>query len=175
MARKEPAKGIHTSPSNAGVKNLPKTYVDKNKDELGTMEKILPVYKHGMERAKDYKGLWDEESLLTEIDNYFTYCAEVDLKPAKVGLGLWLGISKSQYWEWETKPEKYEYKSNLIKMANDAIESSYMARLERYPTGNIFLLKSVHGHSETTNINVNSTGTNAEEIAEAISKLGLDK
>lgn len=174
MPRKEPAKGIHTSPEKAGRKNMGDVIPN---DDDNLMGKIITVYNKGDENLKVYKGLWDEDTLQDEIKKYLEYCTEVKLKASKVGLALWLGISKSQYWEWETKPEKYGYKSNLIKMANQAIEMSYIGSIEKYPTGNIFLLKTSHDHIEASKVDVTSNGKtigSADDINDLIKKLGLD-
>jgi len=111
-----------------------------------------------------------------EIYQYFTYCTEVNLKPAKVGLRLWLGLSKSQYWEWETKPEKYTWKSNQINQANDFMELQYIGRLELYPTGNQFLLKAQHNYIDKQTVEVNTHNEiSKDEISDVVNKLGLDK
>lgn len=173
MPRK--SKDVHGKPESAGEQNLPAGYKDKAKDEMQTMAKIMPVYNIGTQNRQNYNGQYDEESLAREIGKYFQYCTDNDVKPAKVGLSLWLGISKQTFYEWEGKPEKYGFKSDLTKQASEAIEFSYMNRLESFPTGNIFLLKALHGVVETNKVEINTTITNTEEICDAISKLGLDK
>lgn len=176
MPRK--AKGIHTSPEKAGEQNMPDGYIEKNQDELGTMEKIMPVWKKSFENRENYKGKWTEETLAREIGNYFQYCADNKLKPAKVGLALWLGTHKQQIWEWETKPEKYGFKSELIQWACYVIESSYIERGEKYPTMNTFLLRTSHGHVETSKMDVttnNQVNTSAEEVKDLVKQLGLNK
>lgn len=175
MPRKEPAKGIHTSPEKAGIKNMPE---NPQIDDENIMAQIVPIYNKGTENKKEYKGLWNEEDLEREIKAYLDYCITSKVKPAKIGLSLWLGVGKSQYYEWERMPEKYGYKSHLIRQANEAIELSYMSRIEKYPTGNIFLLKSSHDHIEASKLDITSNGKtvgNAEEVLELVSKLGLNK
>ena len=171
MARKEPAKGVHTSPDKAGAKNMP----ENMSPDDGSMEHILVIMENGDRNGKAYKGLWTEESLKTEIQAFFNYCFEKSVKPSKAGLATWLGTFKQTLWEWETKPEKYGYKSDLMKLANQAIEISYIARSEKYPTANIFLLKSSHGHQDTTKVDINTNITNVDEVKDMVSKLGLDK
>lgn len=145
------------------------------KDEFNTVSKYLPLYNKGNENIARYKGTWSTEELAREINEYFNYCSENELKTAKVGLQLWLGISRAQYYEWETKPEKYGDKSDLMKRANCLIEMSYVDRAEKYPTANLFLLKAGHGYKETVDVNVTSQNASKEDIGNAIANLGLDK
>lgn len=145
------------------------------KDENNTVAKYLPVYTKGTENKKRYAGTWTAEDLAREIYEYFNYCSEHELKTAKVGLQLWLGISRDQYHDWGTKPEKYGEKSDLIKDANKLIEMSYVDRAEKYPTANLFLLKAGHGYKETVDVNVTSQNASKEDIGTAIANLGLDK
>lgn len=145
------------------------------KDENNTIAKYLPLYKQGTENQKRYKGNWSTEQLSKSICDYFEYCAEHELKTAKVGLQLWLGISRDQYHDWGTKPEKHGDKTDLITTANAVIEMSYVDRAEKYPTANLFLLKSGHGYKETVDVNVNSQNASKEDIGNAIANLGLDK
>lgn len=171
--KKQPGK--HSSPETSGVQNLPKSYIDRvTGTGGGLMKDIMEIYKRGQTNTQEYKGLWDEESLSAEIEEYFEFCAERDVKPAKAGLRLWLGVSKSRYWEWEN--EKGTYKANLLSQASEFMEIQYIGRLESHPTGNIFLLKSSHGHSDRQDINITSgSNVNSEEIGDVVSKLGLDK
>jgi len=173
MPRK--AKGIHTSPEKAGIQNMPENYAETQIDELKTMSKVLPMLEHKRHLLDTYKGKWTDELLEDEIDNYFQYCGEYELKPCKAGLRVWLGISSSQQFDWATKPEKYGRKSDLIRGAYDIMEITYVERGEKYPTMNMFLLKSSHGHAEAQTINVVSTGTKPEEVADMVKNLGLDK
>lgn len=174
MPRK--SKNVHGKPANAGVKNMPKDYADKRQDTDGINAGVMPVYRKGMENRQNYKGLWDEESLSREIMAYFDYCEVNEVKMAKVGISLWLGMSKQMMFEW-AKDKKYGFKFDLINQAFDVVEASYVGRIEKYPTGNIFLLKTSHGHIETSKVDVQTNGVGAtlEDVKDTISKLGLDK
>ena len=174
MPRK--AKGIHTSPEQAGEQNLPDNYAETHNDKTGQGKNYLGIWNKSFENRQNYGGKWTEETLTEQINAYFQYCFENEVKVSKVGLSLWLGISKSQFWEWETKPEKYGFKSNLARQATAIIEDTYVGRVESYPTGNIFLLKAMHGYAETQKVEVTGNkGTNPDEVNDIISKLGLDK
>ena len=172
MGRKEPAKGIHTSPQKAGAKNMPPIMP---KDEDGTTYHAFQILLKGEDNKKAYKGLWDEASLKEQVLAYFEYCTSNDFRVSKVGLALWLGVSKAQYHEWENQPEKYSYKSDILEFAGKAIESTYMGRAEKYPTANIFFLKALHNVQETTKVEITNTQIKPDEVQDMVSKLGLDK
>lgn len=176
MPRK--AKDVHTSPKNAGEQNMPSNYSEKHQDDMRTMEKVLPTFQRGLENRENYKGLWTDDDMIDQINQYFSYCSESKLKPCKSGLQLWLGVSRSQYWEWETdKSKKYGRKSNILEMANQAMESSYIERGEKYPTMNMFLLKANHGFIEQNKMDITSNGNtvSATDVSELVEKLGLGK
>jgi hypothetical protein len=177
MARKEPAKGIHTSPAKAGKKNMPEDYALKNHDPENTVQRLLPMLDKGMAHLKQYKGLWTDDDLALAVRDFFNYCGEHFIKPCKSGLELWLGVSRPQYIAWADHPEKYGAKSEIIQLANTMMETSYINRVEAFPTGNIFLLKTSHGHVETSRIDVvaGARPQNPEEVKDLVSKLGLDK
>ena len=165
----------HTHPENAGAQNLSEDYIEKQKDAEGTMESLYPIWKHGFKNREDYKGHWTEDALVTEVDAFFRFCFERSMKPSKATLCLWLDISKSQYHDWETKPEKYTFKSDLLKKASLLMEGAYIGRIEKYPTGNIFLLKTSHNHVETSKVEVDtkSSAVSKDEINETLEKMGL--
>jgi len=176
MSRK--AKGVHTSPEKAGVQNLPENYVETHKNDPKSSNDLMTVWNKGFENRENYKGQWTEETFAKEIDSYLQFCFTKDVKPCKAGLALWLGTSKQQLWDWETHKEKYGFKSELIRDASQVIEMSYIGRVESFPTGNIFLLKTSHGHIETSKMDVTTNGkdvNNADEVNDLVSKLGLDK
>lgn len=171
-------KGIHTSPENAGRQNIPQTHIEKYKDGEHTMAKVMPVYLHGNTMRENYKGLWTDELLFQEIVNYFSFCEETDSKPCKVGIRLWLGVTRDTFCEWEKNPNgRYGLKSDIIRDAVDSIEISYIQRSEKYPTANIFLLKTSHGHVESNRLDVTTDGkpvTNPDNISDIVKRLGLD-
>lgn len=175
MVKRKKQRGKHSSPETSGVQNLPKSYIDRVKGTGGgLMKDLLELYDIGQANSKEYKGLWTEEDLAREIGEFFDFCAKKDIKPAKAGLRLWLGLSKSRYWEWEN--EAGTYKANLLAKANDIMEMQYIGKVESYPTGNIFLLKAGHGYSDKQEIQINSgNDVDSDKIADAVKKLGLDK
>lgn len=177
MGRKESAKGIHSSPEDVGGNILLDSYTkDGEEDEL--LVNILDGYREAQKRKQAYKGLWTEETFVDAVVKYFQFCADRKLKPNKAGLRTWMGCSRSQYYDWTTKVEKYTYKSDILEMAHNMMEDSYVNRGEKYPTMNTFLLKTAHGHVETSKLDLTSNGNtlnSSEDVKDAVSKLGLDK
>ena len=101
---------------------------------------------------------------------------EKSVKPSKAGIGLWLGLNKMTLHEWASDPVRYGFKSVIAQQAFDLIESCYIERAEQYPTANLFLLRSSHNHVEKSQVDVTTSNqTSAEDIDEAIKKLGLNK
>ncbi len=63
-------------------------------------------------------------------------------------------------------------------MANSMMEIYLEDSIFKYPTGSAFLLRTSHGHIETSKLDVVSDGkalNSSAEVQDAISKLGLDK
>lgn len=175
-------KGVHTSPQTAGRQNMDWNKISKmrsvRKDEFGMGDKIIDVMKMGELNYQKYSGKWTEETLKHSIAEFFDYCAEVQMRPSKPLLLLWLNLTKSTFSEWINNPSKYQYKSNLLKKAMLVIESHLEQDIYKYPTGAIFLLKTSHGHIETSKLDVTTndkTVTDADEVKDMIAKMGLDK
>lgn len=174
MARTYKNRDIHTKPELAGEQNMTKAFIEKNKDVEGdnSLGDLVPVFGEAMKKRKR-KTAWTPEQLIDEITNYFQYSADHFLKPSKSGLRLWLGCSRSQYHAWQSETAKYGDISDIINHANDVMETQYIQRGEKYPTMNVFLLKSSFGHEDKNTIEVQNANPN--EIKDTISKLGLDK
>lgn len=176
MGRTTPAKGKHTSPSKVGVAFKNET-LPKNTTPDEALPYLVDIYKKAKAKDKAYKGLWTEETFSDAVEGYFDYIAEHNIKPSKSSLQLWLGCGNTQYYDWSTKPEKFSYKTIILEQAHKVMEASYVNRGEKYPTFNTFLLKTSHGHVETSKLDVqtNSTFSADEDIKELIAKLGLDQ
>lgn len=175
MARVYKTKDIQTQPHLAGDKNMTAKVVEKAKDivEDDLMASLIPVMDEGIRQVKRGTN-WTGEELLFSVREYFIYCGNHSLKPSKSSIRIWLGCSRSQYHAWQSEPQKYGAVSDVIRLANDMMETQYINRGESHPTMNVFLLKSGHGHSDKTEIQVSSgSDVSTEDISEAISKLGL--
>lgn len=170
------SKNIQTKPSLSGVKNMPNDYAEKNK-AIGNGEVLsglIPLMKKGQGRKNTN---WTEDEMREAVFEFFEYCTENEVKVYKGGLALWLGCHKGQIWEWENNPSKYGGITDVIKSACELIEGQYIGRAEQYPTANLFLLRTSHGHVETSkvDVNTNNIATTTDDVKDIISKLGLDK
>ena len=179
MARKYKSKNVQTKPELAGEQNMPMEFVKRHNitdiEELKTLEGSVGLFKIAMVQRKRGTN-WKPEELAQYVGEYFQYCVDKEMKPNKAGIALWLGMSKSQLWEWATKPEKYGVISNIIQTANYLMENSYIQRGEKYPTMNTFLLRTGYGYVEKQKVDITSRQeVTTEEIDDVISKLGLDE
>ena len=156
MPRTYKSKDKHTKPSLAGEQNMSEKYLSKNKaKEDNRVGDLIPLLDISIERIKRGSA-WTFEELAVEGRKYFEYCEERQLKPNKVGLQMWLGVSKQQYFDWLSNRDRYGEISDLITQLDRGVENQYIERLESYPTGNMFLLKSLHGYKDTQEININT-------------------
>jgi len=165
----------HTSPETAGRQNMSKL---KNAppDEERNMSKLLGIIRHGNKAG--YRSAWTPEVLADSIEEFFEYCDEVNMKPIPPALHLWLDVDKYTCRCWKNNPAKYGEKSVIIKKAYEIMEAFLQMQIDKYPTGSIFLLKTTHGHVETSKLDVTSNGEtvqNADDVKDAVAKLGLDK
>lgn len=180
MTRKN--KGVHTSPQTAGRQNMDWNVINRmkslRKDENNMGSKVIDIMKLGELNYQKYKGKWTEETLRDSIADFFDFCAESEIRPSQPLLILWLGLSKSQFSEWKRNGSKFQYKTELIEKALLVIEAHLQMDIYKYPTGAIFLLKTSHGHVETSKLDVTSNGesvSSADDVRDAVSKLNLDK
>jgi len=170
--------GKHSSPLTAGKQNLSKEYVARNKEKEdgNNMGAMMHLLDKGRENTQEYKGLWSDEELAESIYQFFSYCADTGLKPAKAGLRLWLGLSKSQWWKWENDKVEEGHKARLLEEASNFMELQYLDRGEAFPTFNMFLLKAGHNYIDKQTLEVNTHNEiSKDEISDVVNKLGLDK
>lgn len=165
-----------TRPEVAGAHNLPEKHIKRN-----TMDKeyetnyLTDMFTKSMEQSRRSTN-WTPEEMEQSIFEYFQYCEEHSLKPCKSGLQLFLGCSRETYSAWGRDKAKYGAISDKIQMANLLMETQYIQNIEKFSTGNMFLLRTSHNHVEKSQVDVNtSSSTTAEDVDEAIKKLGLDK
>lgn len=176
MPSKRPSKGIHTSPDKSGRQNLEGMLDTLPKDDDGIMKKIFPVWIRGKQSQKEYKGLWTEEEMARNIGEFFAYCHDVELKPTKPLLQIWLGVTDYTFNYWLADEHKYGFKTRLAREAVQIMEAYLQANIDKYPTGSMFLLKTVHGHVEKSQVNVVSQNqVDPDQIGNLISQLGLDR
>lgn len=175
MARNYIKKGNQTDPLTAGEQNLPDDFIEKNRMKRGERiaGSLSDMFLLSLERAKK-STTWTPEEVIDIIDEYFAYCDEHELKPSQAGIRLFLGLSKAQYYAWMNEPERYGIMSDILKGANEIMESQYITRGEKYPTMNMFLLKSSFGHQEKQTIEITEK-MDSKEIEDRIKNLGLKK
>jgi Arc/MetJ-type ribon-helix-helix transcriptional regulator len=175
MPRKRKKNGVQSFP-NIAPRCLPEANLKRHKikkGEINHMEALSQLFKIGMEKRPRTTN-WTPDELIADVQAYFDYCAEHELKPCKAGLSLFLGIHKSTLYEWDANRTRYGDISEIIRHAVELMEAQYVNRVEAYPTGNIFLLKSSHGHKDASEITINKSASE-EDVKDTISKLGLDK
>lgn len=158
---------------------MSKEFDDKHKDleDDNLMANLSEMFTIGVEKLKRTSA-WTGDDLARELKGYFEYCILKELKPCKAGIRTYLGISRTQYYAWQTESSKYGVISNLINQANDIMEQEYIGRSQKYPTANLFLLRTSHQHVETSKLDVQAVGiatTDANEVADLVAKLGLNK
>ena len=179
MPRTYKAKGVHTRPGKGGAKAFEEKGIAEGNYDDPQMEHLLEIYKTRTKKMRDYQGQWTEDEFATAIEEYFNFITERKIKPTKASLQLWLGCSRTQYYDWEVdKTGRFGYKTNLVNEANRFIEASYVGRVEKYPTGNIFLLKTTQGYVEKSSVDVTTNGqtiNSADEVKDLVGKLNLDK
>jgi hypothetical protein len=179
MPRTYKSKNVQTKPEKAGEQNMSESYIKKQteKDDENVMGALSELFTHAVETSKVKGTNWKEDDLIDYVNQYFQWTYKNNIKPAKAGLALYLGCSRETLYEWETNPQKYGAISDIIKKAFNVIESQYIQRSEKYPTANIFLLKTSHGHVETSKVDINDSRqntTNADEVNDIVKRLGLD-
>lgn len=178
MPKKYIRKGKQTHPDIAGPQNISAEYIAKRK-VTGKEAIMVNGTAKLFERSQSVKGTnWTGEEMQKAIIEYFGFCAEYSIKPSKASLGLYLGANKDTIGEWTRNSAKYGIISVIIKEAVDAIESSYISSGEEKPAMNIFLLKTSHGHIESSKLDITSDGkqlSDASDVRNAVSRLNLDK
>lgn len=172
-------KGIQTNPKNAGkVANTPEFDGRHKQDDTtdNLIHDLIPLMKRAYEMRATRGTNWTPMELQTAICEYFEYCASKDLKPSMSGLRLWLGISYETLSVWLRHLDKYGTITEIMRDAKDCMEVQYINRAEKYPTANIFMLKSKHGYVEKTQVEINSNqNITTNEVDDVIKRLNLDK
>lgn len=162
-----------TSPETAGPQNLEGHSFPTISEEESAFNKKL--YRMLRLRMGTQTSNWSEEQFEEEILKFFEYCDENEMNPSPPMLCLWLNADKSQLSRWRYNSDNPAYRP--ISKAMKLIESRVESRLEKYPVGNIFRLKAYHDVVEPNKVEVVGTTKveiNAEDVAKAVEKLGLD-
>lgn len=89
------------------------------------------------------------EQIGERITEYFTICAEDDMKPSVAGLAVAVGVDRKTIWQWSVG-EKSD-RSNLIKRAYALLDlqmNNYMQNGKINPVSGIFLMKNHFGYTD---------------------------
>lgn len=172
-------KSNQTNPSVAGPQNISKEMKRRMKDDTedNLMRSLIGVFDKGAVNQKRLRTAnWTPEEMLMEIRDYFKYCDEHALKPNKSSIQAWLGCSRQTYSRWTKETERFGELSDVIRLANNIMADQYVNRGEKYPTMNIFLLKSAHGYKDQQEVLITNTDeVKSEDVDELVKKLGLHK
>ena len=165
----------------------PRTHDYYGKDNLIKSSEITQTENHDLqsslwgiyEQAQNAreKTCWTPDEVKKQIGLFFQFCSVNTIKPTKVALATWLGISKSEFWEWENGKKGLEIQQ-LLKMASQYMEIYLQNDLDKHTIGAMFLLKCGYGYVESSKLDITtgdkSFATDVAEVNEAINRLGLD-
>ena len=113
------------------------------------------------------------------INDYFSICAEDDIKPSIASFALSLGISRITLFTWLTgkyKTVKSQECLNALKTAYDLINSYYEHMMNTgkiNPVAGIFLLKNNYGYQDSTTHIIQTTDNQDPAITDISDKAGL--
>lgn len=93
----------------------------------------------------------DPVQVRNRISEYFTLCAENDMKPSVTGFRNALRVAKSTLWEWKQGNYRAESHQAIICEAYDMLEAlweDYMMNGKINPVSGIFLGKNHFGYQD---------------------------
>ena len=108
----------------------------------------------------------DPKQVENRIIEYFTYCAENDRKPNKIGMANWLGVDATTVNSWEREEYRALTHSPLIKKATSILHelwADYMQSGKVNPASGIFLGKNMFGYKDTQDVVVTPNRPMGEE------------
>ena len=129
------------------------------------------------------KTCWTPDEVKKQIGLFFQFCSVNTIKPTKVALATWLGISKSEFLEWENGKKGLEKEKKLTAWDKKLLEKEHAQAalqndLDKHTIGAMFLLKCGYGYVESSKLDITtgdkSFATDVAEVNEAINRLGLD-
>jgi hypothetical protein len=107
----------------------------------------------------------DTAQLQTRIEEYFSICAEDDMKPSVAGLALAIGVDRKTIWQW-TQSENSD-RSNTIKRAYavlDLMMNDYMQNGKINPVSGIFLMKNNFGYQDKQDVVITPNNPLGEKV-----------
>jgi hypothetical protein len=117
----------------------------------------------------------DPEQVRRRLQDYFTLCAENDMKPTVKGFLNALKLAKTTLWEWKQGNHRAETHQAVILEAYDLLEAlweDYMQNGKINPVSGIFLGKNNFGYQDKQEYVVTP---NANAISEVDVKAIEDK
>lgn len=178
MARNPQGTRKHARPENAGSHNIPNIDSYREDEDL-PIRSMIKASQIARDYEGRYQGLWSDNALIDVIEAFFEFCATENLKPTQPLFRLYSGISQTTVDAWRyNRQGKFPTKQVIIGKCFDFMEAMLQNRLEKYPTGNIFLLKSSFGHKEQSQLDITTNGesiSTSEDVKDLVAKLGLDK
>lgn len=169
-----------TGPHNAGSKNMTKEIIESlqidDPDSDSTIGASCVMFRKGVLAKKKRQANWKVSDLIEEIQSYFDFCAEFTMKANRYGLAVWLGTCNQKISAWVNGKGVSEEIQSVMQMACDIMANECIARGEKYPTFNMFMLRASHNMSDKHEISITQKNeVTTEDIDEVIAKMGLDK
>ena len=121
----------------------------------------------------------DDQAVDTRVKEYFTICAEDDIKPSIASLGLAFGISRFTLFDYVTGRNKTITNSksiHTIKKAYEKINSYYEHMMNNgkiNPVAGIFLMKNNMGYQDTTQHIIQANNDQQLSLPDITTRAGL--
>lgn len=109
----------------------------------------------------------DPEQIRARLQQYFTLCAENDMKPTVKGFLNALKLAKSTLWEWKQGNYRADTHQGVILEAYDLLEAlweDYMQNGKINPVSGIFLGKNNFGYQDKQEYVVTPNASGISEI-----------
>ena len=99
----------------------------------------------------------DADQVIGRINDYYSYCAENDVKPDVSSLALAIGVNRITLWKWENgvdsnKPESVRTALREARAINESITVALMQGNRLNPIPALFLLKNNYGYKDQTDV-----------------------
>lgn len=92
-----------------------------------------------------------KEGIGVRIEEYFTICAENDIRPSVAGMALALGVERNMINNWIVTGSKGDEITRILKKARQTLDflmDQYMQRGKINPVSGIFLMKNNLGYKD---------------------------
>lgn len=122
----------------------------------------------------------DSSQVERRMLEYFSYCAEKDMKVGQEGLCFALGITRQTFWNWVSGQYRSDTHLDVVKKAQAFLRMNweqYMLNGKINPVAGIFLAKNQYGYTDKQELEVKPINpmtdglSSPEEIAERYAEL----